>query len=43
MSIDDVEVGDIVVVKPGEKMSVDGEVVEGTTAVCTVLTTLVRH
>jgi P-type E1-E2 ATPase len=32
-SIDEVEVGDIVVVKPGEKMPVDGEVVEGTTLV----------
>ncbi|MBC8060014.1 MAG: copper-translocating P-type ATPase [Clostridiaceae bacterium] len=31
--IDEVEVGDIVVVKPGEKMPVDGEVVEGNTAV----------
>ena len=31
--IDEVEVGDIVVVKPGEKMPVDGEVVEGTTSV----------
>jgi len=33
ISIDEVEVGDIVVVKPGEKMPVDGEVVEGTTSV----------
>ncbi|MBU3160835.1 heavy metal translocating P-type ATPase [Clostridium frigoris] len=33
ISIDDVEVGDIVVVKPGEKMPVDGEVVEGSTSV----------
>ncbi|ROR30459.1 Cu+-exporting ATPase [Mobilisporobacter senegalensis] len=33
ISIDDVEVGDILVVKPGEKMPVDGEVVEGTTSV----------
>jgi len=33
ISIDEVEVGDIVVVKPGEKMPVDGEVVEGTTLV----------
>ena len=33
ISIDDVEVEDIVVVKPGEKMPVDGEVVEGTTSV----------
>lgn len=31
--IDEVEVGDIVVVKPGEKMPVDGEVVYGTTSV----------
>ena len=31
--IDEVEVGDVVVVKPGEKMPVDGEVVEGTTSV----------
>ncbi|MCR1897524.1 heavy metal translocating P-type ATPase [Irregularibacter muris] len=31
--IEDVEVGDIIVVKPGEKMPVDGEVVEGTTSV----------
>ncbi len=33
VSIDDVEVGDVIVVKPGEKMPVDGEVVEGTTSV----------
>ena len=33
ISIDEVVVGDIVVVKPGEKMPVDGEVVEGTTSV----------
>lgn len=33
ISIDEVEVGDIVVVKPGEKMPVDGEVVEGITSV----------
>ena len=33
ISIDEVEVGDIVVVKPGAKMPVDGEVVEGTTSV----------
>ena len=33
IQIDEVEVGDIVVVKPGEKMPVDGEVVEGTTSV----------
>jgi len=31
--IDEVEVGDIIVVKPGEKMPVDGEVVEGITSV----------
>lgn len=31
--IDEVEVGDIVVVKPGEKMPVDGEVTEGITSV----------
>jgi Cu+-exporting ATPase len=31
--IDEVEVGDIILVKPGEKMPVDGVVVEGTTAV----------
>ncbi|MFA5523875.1 MAG: heavy metal translocating P-type ATPase [Tissierellales bacterium] len=33
ISIDDVEVGDIIVVKPGEKMPVDGVVVEGITSV----------
>ena len=33
ISIDEVEVGDIVVVKPGEKMPVDGQVVEGSTSV----------
>lgn len=33
MPIEEVEVGDIIVVKPGEKMPVDGEVVEGITAV----------
>lgn len=33
ISIDEVEVGDIIVVKPGEKMPVDGIVVEGTTSV----------
>ena len=33
ISIDEVEVGDIIVVKPGEKMPVDGEVVEGITSV----------
>ncbi len=31
--IEEVEVGDIIVVKPGEKMPVDGEVVEGMTSV----------
>ncbi len=31
--IDEVEVGDIVIVRPGEKMPVDGEVVFGTTSV----------
>jgi P-type Cu+ transporter len=31
--IEEVEVGDIIVVKPGEKMPVDGEVVEGLTSV----------
>ncbi len=33
ISIEEVEVGDIIVVKPGEKMPVDGEVVEGVTSV----------
>ena len=33
ISIDEVEVGDIILVKPGEKMPVDGVVVEGITAV----------
>lgn len=33
ISIDEVEVGDIIIVKPGEKMPVDGEVVEGMTSV----------
>lgn len=33
ISIDEVEVGDVIVVKPGEKMPVDGEVVEGITSV----------
>ena len=31
--IEEVEAGDIIIVKPGEKMPVDGEVVEGTTSV----------
>ncbi len=33
LPIDEVELGDIVVVKPGEKVPVDGEVVEGYTAI----------
>jgi Cu+-exporting ATPase len=33
IAIEDVEVGDIILVKPGEKMPVDGEVVEGLTSV----------
>ena len=33
VSIDDVRVGDLIVVKPGEKLPVDGEVVEGYTSV----------
>jgi len=33
IGIDEVEVGDIILVKPGEKMPVDGEVIEGTTSV----------
>lgn len=33
ISIEDVEVGDVIVVKPGEKMPVDGVVIEGTTSV----------
>ncbi|MDQ0415088.1 heavy metal translocating P-type ATPase [Mesobacillus stamsii] len=33
ISVDEVQVGDIVIVKPGEKMPVDGIVVEGTTSV----------
>ncbi|SHG95520.1 heavy metal translocating P-type ATPase [Tepidibacter thalassicus] len=33
ISIDEVEVGDIIIVKPGEKIPVDGEVIEGTTSV----------
>ncbi|MCE5220534.1 MAG: heavy metal translocating P-type ATPase [Clostridium sp.] len=31
--IDDVEVGDIIFVKPGEKLPVDGEVIEGMTSI----------
>jgi len=33
ITIEEVEVGDVIVVKPGEKMPVDGEVVQGTTSV----------
>lgn len=33
ISIDEVQVGDIILVKPGEKMPVDGEVVDGITSV----------
>ncbi|SHJ45126.1 Cu+-exporting ATPase [Tepidibacter formicigenes DSM 15518] len=33
ISIDEVEVGDILIVKPGEKIPVDGEVIEGITSV----------
>lgn len=33
ISIEAVEVGDVIVVKPGAKMPVDGEVIEGTTSV----------
>lgn len=33
ISIDEVEVGDVIIVKPGEKMPVDGEVIEGSTSV----------
>lgn len=33
INIDEVEVGDVIIVKPGEKMPVDGEVIEGNTAV----------
>ncbi|NMA67981.1 MAG: copper-translocating P-type ATPase, partial [Desulfitobacterium sp.] len=33
INIDEVEVGDIIIVKPGEKMPVDGEVIEGNTSV----------
>ncbi len=33
ISIDDVMVGDLIVVKPGEKLPVDGEVIEGYTSV----------
>ena len=33
MAIEEVEVGDIIVVRPGEKMPVDGEVIDGMTSV----------
>ena len=33
IAIEEVEVGDVILVKPGEKLPVDGEVVEGTTSV----------
>jgi P-type Cu+ transporter len=33
MTIEEVEVGDIIVVRPGEKMPVDGEVIDGMTSV----------
>lgn len=33
ISVDEVQVGDMIIVKPGEKMPVDGIVVEGTTSV----------
>lgn len=33
ISVDEVEVGDIIIVKPGEKIPVDGEVVEGHTSI----------
>lgn len=33
ISIDDVEIGDIIIVKPGEKLPVDGEVIEGITSI----------
>ncbi len=33
ISIDDVNVGDLIVVKPGEKLPVDGEIVEGITSI----------
>ncbi len=33
MPIEEVEVGDVIVVKPGEKIPVDGEVIEGLTSV----------
>jgi Cu+-exporting ATPase len=33
MPIEEVEVGDVILVKPGEKIPVDGEVIEGTTSI----------
>lgn len=33
VSIDDVQVGDLILVKPGEKLPVDGEVIEGYTSI----------
>ncbi len=33
VSIDDVQVGDLILVKPGEKLPVDGKVVEGYTSI----------
>ncbi|WP_420182567.1 heavy metal translocating P-type ATPase [Haloarcula sp. KBTZ06] len=33
VSVDDVQVGDVVVIRPGEKIPMDGEVIDGTSAV----------
>ncbi|HOB19735.1 MAG TPA: heavy metal translocating P-type ATPase, partial [Candidatus Atribacteria bacterium] len=33
LSIDEVEIGDVILVKPGEKIPVDGEVIDGHTAI----------
>ncbi|KZX47761.1 heavy metal translocating P-type ATPase [Haloarcula sp. K1] len=33
MPVDDVQVGDVVVIRPGEKIPMDGEVIDGTSAV----------